>query len=113
MSTRVIELNESNFDDEVLGASTPVLVEFWAEWSRSCQAMAPYMNSLAQEQGPAVKVAKVDVDGSPGLANRHGVRAVPTLLVFHQGAVHGQIVGVASSAQVRELLKPLAPVNQV
>lgn len=106
MSTKVFELNDSNFDEEVLCASEPVLVGFEAQWSSSCQAMATHLNSVAEEEAATVKVAKVDVDRSPAVASRYGVRAVPTLLVFHRGFVREQIVGAATAAQLREVLAP-------
>lgn len=113
MSAKVIDLNDSNFNSEVLQASQPVLVQFAAEWSCSCQTMAGDLNSLAEEALETVKVGQVDVDRSPTLATRHGVRAIPTVLVFHEGTVRDQIVGPATAAQMRDALETAASADRI
>ena len=75
-----IEINEANFNDEVLRSNQPVLVDFWAEWCGPCKMLAPVLDEIALEQLGRVKVAKVNVDTNPGLAARFGIRSIPTLL---------------------------------
>jgi thioredoxin 1 len=103
----VIELNEANFDREVLYATQPVLVEFWAGWSEPCKAMAPMLESVAVDDAVPVKVARVNVEDHEKLTEQYGVRAVPTLLIFKQGGLQDQIVGRTTEQAVRERLKRL------
>jgi thioredoxin 1 len=87
MNSNFIELNEANFDREVLNAMRPVLVAFWASWCESCKAMAPLLETVAKDDGVPVKIARVNVEHHENLTDQYGVRAVPTLLIFNQGAL--------------------------
>jgi thioredoxin 1 len=107
MNNHVIELNEANFDHEVLNATHPVLVEFWAGWSDPCKAMAPMLESVAEDDAVPVKVARVNVEHHEKLTEQYGVRAVPTLLIFNQGGLQDQIVGRTTEQAVRERLERL------
>jgi thioredoxin 1 len=107
MNNSVIEVNEANFETEVLGARNPVLVQFWAGWSEPCRAMGPVLESVAEGDDIPVKVARVNVERQEALADQYGVRAVPTLLIFSQGGLHDQIVGRATEQEVREKLESL------
>jgi thioredoxin 1 len=91
-----VELNESNFDREVLQASRPVVVDFWAEWCGPCRMLAPVLEEIAREQADNVIVAKVNVDESPGLAARFHVQSIPTLLYFGGGQLRDQSIGAVS-----------------
>jgi thioredoxin 1 len=102
MNKHFIELNEVNFDREVLNAMQPVLVEFWAGWSESCRDMTPMLESLAGDDAAALKVARVNVEHHEQLTERYGVRAVPTPLIFNQGGVQDQIVGRTTEQTVRQ-----------
>ena len=107
MNNSVIELNEANFDQEVLNATQPVLVEFWAGWSDPCKAMAPMIESVAEDKVVPVKLARVNVEDHENLTEQYGVRSVPTLLIFNQGGLQDQIVGRTTEQAVRERLERL------
>ena len=107
VNNNVIELNEANFDREVLNATQPVLVEFWAGWSDPCKAMAPMLESVAEDKAVPVKVARVNVEDHENLTEQYGVRSVPTLLIFNQGGLQDQIVGRTTEQAVRERLERL------
>ena len=107
MNNNVIELNEANFHREVLNATLPVLVEFWAGWSEPCKALAPLLESVAEDQAVPVKVARVNVEHHEELTEQYGVRAVPTLLIFNQGDLQDQIVGRTTEQILRERLERL------
>lgn len=104
----VTQINESNFETEVVQSTQPVLVDFWAEWCGPCKMLAPVLEEVAGEFSGRVKVAKVNVDENPGLAARFSVRSIPTLVYFAGGNVQGQSVGVVSKKALVEQLSKLA-----
>jgi thioredoxin 1 len=97
----MITLTDDNFASEVLESDTPVLVDFWAEWCGPCKMIAPVLDELASEYEGRVKIGKVNIDEFQKLATEYGVRAIPTLLLFHQGEVAEQIVGVRSKRDLK------------
>jgi len=103
-AANVIELNESNFEQEVLDANSPVLVQFWAGWSESSKAMAPVLESIAETHDLPVKVARLNVEQHEDLVEEYGVRAVPTCLIFNDGSLQDQIVGRTTEREVRRKL---------
>ena len=103
-----IEINESNFEAEVIRSAQPVLVDFWAEWCGPCKMLAPVLDEIATEQAGRVKVAKVKVDTDPALAGRFGIQSIPTLLYFAGGEVRNQTVGVVGKKVIVAKLKALA-----
>ena len=103
-----IEINESNFETEVLKSAEPVLVDFWAEWCGPCKMLAPVLDEIAVEQAGVAKVAKVNIDHNPALAARFGIQSIPTLLYFANGEVRNQTVGVAGKQTITTKLKALA-----
>jgi len=107
VNNNVIELNEANFNREVLNATQPVIVEFWAGWSDPCKAMAPLLESVAEDEAVPVKIARVNVEDHENLTEQYGVRSVPTLLIFNQGGLQDQIVGRTTEQAVRERLERL------
>lgn len=103
-----IEINEANFESEVLQSNQPVLVDFWAEWCGPCKMIAPVLNEIAVEQAGLVKVAKVDVDANPALAARFGIQSIPTLLYFAGGEVRDKTIGAVSKRTILSKLETLA-----
>ena len=103
-----IEINQSNFETEVLKSSQPVLVDFWAEWCGPCKMLAPLLDEIAKEHADRIKVAKVNVDNNPALAERYNIQSIPTLLYFAKGEVRNQTVGVISKRKIVEHLEELA-----
>lgn len=101
------QVDGSNWSVEVTSSSTPVLVDFWAEWCGPCKAIAPVLGELAGELAGKLKIVKVDVDTSPELAGQFGIRSIPTLLLFKGGTVAAQMVGSMSKAQLRAKLDPM------
>lgn len=104
-SEHVLTLNEDNFDETLQRRSHPILVDFWASWCGPCKAIAPSLEQLAEEMKGRALVGKVNVDENGDLANRFGIRSIPTLVVFKDGKVVDQCVGAAPKEQIRELLE--------
>jgi thioredoxin 1 len=104
----MITLTESNFADEVLNSTVPVLVDFWAEWCGPCKMIAPILEEISTEYAGRVKVGKVNIDEQQSLATQHGIRAIPTLLIFKSGQVAEQIVGLRSKRDLKANLDRLA-----
>jgi thioredoxin 1 len=101
---------DANFDAEVVRSSQPVLVDFWATWCGPCRALAPVVETLAREYAGRVKFGKLNVDESQRVAAQLEVRSVPTLLLFKDGRVIGQIVGAAAKPRIDALVqKSLRP----
>jgi thioredoxin 1 len=97
----MLNLTETNFTDEVLHSNLPVLVDFWAEWCGPCKMIAPILEEIAQEYDGRLKIGKVNIDDQQSLATQHGIRAIPTLLLFKDGQVADQIVGLRSKRDLK------------
>jgi thioredoxin 1 len=100
----VIELNDTNFDNEVTKSDKPVLVDFGATWCGPCKALAPIVEKLADEYAGKFKVCKVDIDEAPTVTAKFGIRGVPTVLVFKNGEKTGQHVGVTNKETLLKML---------
>ncbi len=101
----VIEITDANFESEVGSSAVPVLVDFGATWCGPCKALSPIVDKLADEFAGTYKVGKVDIDDSPGITSKFGVRGVPTVLIFKAGKVVGQHVGLTSRDNLVKLLQ--------
>ena len=100
-----IQLNEQNFEQEVLRADLPVLVDFWASWCGPCQMLAPVIAEIAEEYAGKVKVGKVNVDEQPNLANRYGIASIPTVMLFKNGEVVNTSLGYRPKNDLETMLK--------
>ena len=103
-SEHIVELSSANFDQEVLKSDTPVLVDFWAEWCGPCKMLTPVLDELATEYDGKVKVGKVNIDNDQPLSVQYGIQSIPTLLVFKNGQVQEQHVGLKSKTVLKEAL---------
>lgn len=90
-----VKVDSSNFQSDVLDASEPVVVDFWAEWCGPCKMIAPALDEIASELGGKVKIAKVNIDENQDLAVQYGVRSIPTLMIFKGGELADTKVGAA------------------
>lgn len=99
-NANVIELTDANFESEINGSSTPVLVDFWAPWCGPCRMISPLIDEIATEKAGAVKVGKVNVDDNPQTAARFRIQAIPTILIFKNGELKEQITGLTSKADL-------------
>jgi thioredoxin 1 len=100
----IVHITEDNFDSEVLKSATPVLVDFWAEWCGPCKMIAPVLDQIATEYKGKLRIAKVDVDSNQATAMRYGVRSIPTLMLFKNGVVEAQQVGMLSKDNLKKIL---------
>ena len=107
-SPLIVTLTQDNFQQQVLQSSSPVLVDFWAEWCGPCKMIAPLLDELADEYDGKVKIGKVNVDEQQGLAAQYGVRAIPTLLVISKGQVAEQMIGAKSKRDLKASLDRVA-----
>lgn len=103
-NAHVIAANDLDFDDIVLKADRPVLVELGGAWCRPCQVLAPIVAKIAEESAGRYKVVTVDINESPGVARRLGIRGVPTTVAFAGGAEKGRIVGLTTKERLTEML---------
>ena len=101
----LVHLTEKNFDQEVLKADLPVLVDFWAEWCGPCRMIGPIIEEIANEYSGKLKVAKLNVDEGQDLAMKYGVMSIPTLMVFKKGKIADHFVGAMSKNQLVERVK--------
>ena len=100
----VEHVNDSNFQNEVLNSSEPVLVDFWATWCRPCKMMAPAVEEVSENMDE-LKVVKMDVDQNPVTANMYGIQSIPTLILFKDGEPLGKLVGFRPANQIEAALK--------
>lgn len=100
MSARIVHLTDDSFEQQVLKASQPVLVDYWAEWCGPCRTIAPTLDQIAEEFAGRLTVAKLNIDHNPDTPPRYGIRGIPTLMLFKEGEVEATKVGAVSKSQL-------------
>lgn len=100
MSDRIVHATDGTFDNEVLKANGPVLVDYWAEWCGPCKMIAPVLDQVAEDYADRLKVVKVDIDENQETAPKYGVRGIPTLMLFKDGDVQATKVGALSKSEL-------------
>lgn len=104
-SHKVLEITDSNFAQTVLESPLPVLVDFTAVWCPPCRAIAPHVEAIANDYAGKLRVGKLDIDANPVIPTQFEVRSIPTLLIFKEGKVVGQVVGAVPRAKLEDLVK--------
>ena len=104
MSEFTIDVNEENFDSVVMDSDKPVLVDFWAEWCGPCKMLTPTIEALAEEYKDTSSIVKINVDDSPAIATKYGIRSIPSILLFKSGDVVEQRVGAVSKDELAGML---------
>ena len=107
--SKPIEITDATFEEEVVNADTPVLVDFWADWCAPCKVIAPIVEELAEEYDGQIKFGKVDVDSNPKVATTYGIRGIPTLLIFKAGEPVDQVVGAVPKSVLKKRLEEAIP----
>ena len=102
--SEIVQVGETSFDADVLGAEAPILVDFWAPWCGPCRALAPVLEDVARSHGDRVTIAKLNVDDSPSIAARYGVRGIPTMMLFRGGQMASMKVGAMPKGKIVEWL---------
>jgi thioredoxin 1 len=103
MST--VKVTDESFERDVLQSATPVLVDFWAEWCGPCKQIAPALDQISEELAGAVTIAKVNIEESPSVPSRYGVRGIPTLMLFRDGQMASMKVGAMPKQKILEWLQ--------
>lgn len=104
MGKSTLVFTDNDFNEQVVKSSSPTLVDFWAEWCAPCKSIAPVVEELAEKYDGKVKIGKLNVDENPKTATQYGIRGIPTLLLFKDGKVVHQMVGVKSKTEMQKIL---------
>ena len=104
-SDNVVTISDDGFENSILKSSKPALVDFWAEWCQPCKMLSPTVEELADEFNDQIVVGKLNVDDNPVTATKYGIRGIPTLLLFKEGQVVQQLVGVKSKAEIKKIIE--------
>ena len=108
-SPNIVEVTDSNFESEILKSPLPALVDFWAVWCAPCRAIAPHVEAMANEYAGKLRVAKCDIDSNPQIPSQFEIRSIPTLLLFKDGKVVGQLVGAVPRPSSKTWSRRLIP----
>ncbi|HET7312918.1 thioredoxin TrxA [Salinisphaera sp.] len=104
MSENIVKVSDDSFENDVLSATGPILVDYWAEWCGPCKQIAPVLDELADDYEGKLTIAKLNVDENPNTPPRYGIRGIPTLMLFKDGEVAGTKVGAVSKSQLAEFV---------
>jgi len=104
MGANTVEITDTNFESEVIKSTVPVLIDFWAAWCGPCRALAPAVDAVADQYKGRVKVGKLDVDAHGAVSSRFNIRGIPTLLLFKDGQVKEQIVGLVDKSKITQAI---------
>jgi thioredoxin len=105
VNNAVVHLDDDDFETTVIQSDKPLLVDFWADWCQPCHVMAPTVDALAEEYGDRILVAKLDVDANPMTTHKYGIRGIPALLLFKDGKLEQQIVGVKPKEEIARIIE--------
>ena len=105
MSDKIVYTSDDSFDADVLQSDKPVLLDLWAEWCGPCKMIAPLLDEAADQFADRLTVAKLNIDENPVTPPKYGIRSIPTLMLFKDGAVHAQKIGAMSKSQLTEFLE--------
>ncbi len=100
MSEKITHITDETFEDEVLNAEQPVLIDYWAEWCGPCKMIAPVLDEIAEDYDDKLKVVKLNIDDNPETPPKYGIRGIPTLMIFKNGNVEATKVGAVSKSQL-------------
>lgn len=104
MGSQILHLNDSTFNETVENDSSPILVDFWAEWCMPCRALSPVIDELAQEYSGKIRFAKVNIDDCQGVPSKLNIRGIPTLVLFKEGKKVGELIGNSTKDKIRSFL---------
>ncbi len=104
MSKHIVHTSDATFDQDILKANKPVLLDFWAEWCGPCKVIAPVLDEIAEEYKDRLTIAKINIDENPQTPPKFGIRGIPTLILFKNGTVEAQKVGAVSKSQLAAFL---------
>ena len=104
MSDNIVHVSDASFEEDVLKSTTPVLVDFWAEWCGPCKMIAPILEDIAKEYGDKLKIAKLNIDENSATPPQFGIRGIPTLILFKNGQAEATKVGALSKSQLSAFL---------